>query len=1118
VQLTFDDNGQIVRTPRPISREWATTGILSALENFLSQHTSSEELGLRLAGEQLAAGVRFVRILRERQFDIVFGNPPYQGTNKLRDSSWYENNYRLAKTDLFAGMTVRALELLRPSGTCAMIALSNWMYIKSFVEFRTYVLSHHLSAIADLGKAAFSTGGTLISTACYVVRNIEDRGLRSVAIRPMSPDEVKRDSEQPSRCEAALRLHRGRYDFHPASLQVVPEWPLVYWWDVDTLKLYITTPLIADIAPARQGLSTGDNSRFLRLAAELQVDSLNLSLSDRFAEPSQMSKWMPLVKGAAGVRWVHPTCDVVNWKSHGLEIYVASDPPAKTAIIRNPKYFGRRGVAFTTLGNSFGARVYRHAAIFEAMGRTIFCDEPEAVCCFLNSSFAGFIAKSLNPTVHFTVGDINRLPLLSNSVTVPVFSRVDSAFSIHESHREPSVEFRQPGPSPWRHAQEWAQLAVDRPDGAPLPEYVEELDPEPPTDHVSFAVGVALGRFGAHGEGILDSRLSLRESRVTHSPGNVNFAERNSTLGNADSRLSLRERNATDDGGDARFAERNATLSTDADFAERNPTLPHGILFLDGTLIGDVPGDSLSHPAARIIHDKWADYGPQIDRRRSVRDWLREKFFADVHKGMYENRPIHWPLSSAKKTFVAWVTIHRWDDKTLRILLADHLEPALKRLDGEIADMVKTRATAEGVGESRKEGRSFRGAKGDNERYADVTEWRRELAEFIEQVKQCAERGPKAPDEKKPEREVDARYIPDVDDGVMINSSALWPLLEPQWKDPKKWWKELVAAKGKKDYDWSHLAMRYWPTRVDEKCRKDPSLGVAHGCFWAYHPARAWAWELRLQDEIGPEFRIEESSLSLCERNATDGGRGANFAERNSTESTSDANFAERNSTIRGGTDSSLSLRERNTTEGTTDGRVAERNATENTNNANFAERNSTIRNAADSRLSLRERNTMEGTMDVRFAERNATNSTNNANFAERNSTICRAEYLRKYPVEALEAIEKEVLRRKRKRKKPVTELTILESGLWSKAPADCWALELRLTEKLQVEFRLLAPDEPESRDAFEKSHPDKVKSRKALLGRLRPPDLFADEEEDQDDEELESEVVEDEESEIEDP
>jgi hypothetical protein len=104
----------------------------------------------------------------------------------------------------------------------------------------------------------------------------------------------------------------------------------------------------------------------------------------------------------------------------------------------------------------------------------------------------------------------------------------------------------------------------------------------------------------------------------------------------------------------------------------------------------------------------------------------------------------------------------------------------------------------------------------------------------------------------------------ELDDGVMINSAALWPLLEPQWKDPKKWWKQLCEAKGKKDYDWSHLARRYFPTRVDAKCKIDPSLGVAHGCFWRYHPAKAYAWELRLKDEIRPDFTIDEADSEEC--------------------------------------------------------------------------------------------------------------------------------------------------------------------------------------------------------------------------------------------------------------
>jgi len=181
--------------------------------------------------------------------------------------------------------------------------------------------------------------------------------------------------------------------------------------------------------------------------------------------------------------------------------------------------------------------------------------------------------------------------------------------------------------------------------------------------------------------------------------------------------------------------------------------------------------------------------------------------------------------------------------------LADHLKPTLTRLDGQLNDLREAR-----IGGDKK------AARDAEDRYAAVLKYQAELSQFIANVQQCAEKGPPPTDDKCPQREVDARYDPDLDDGVMINSAALWPLLEPQWKDPKKWWKQLALAnpKGNKDYDWSHLAMRYFPKRVDAKCQTDPSLGVAHGCFWKYHPERAWAWELRLQDEIAPEFRIEE--------------------------------------------------------------------------------------------------------------------------------------------------------------------------------------------------------------------------------------------------------------------
>jgi hypothetical protein len=399
----------------------------------------------------------------------------------------------------------------------------------------------------------------------------------------------------------------------------------------------------------------------------------------------------------------------------------------------------------------------------------------------MSSAFAKFVLQSLNPGIGFEVGDVNRLPIYPVSNAVEIFAVLDGAFTQHESHREPSVEFTVPSPSPWRSAQNWAQLAVDRAEGAPLPPNTPELDPPDPEAELSFEIGVALARFGANGEGVLETAS--------------------------------------------------------------NAALPAGILFVGPS---DAYPDSFTHPSLAPLLTAWDAYVPPEGRKPALRDWLRRDFFA-YHKALYENRPIYFPLSSEKKTFVAWLSIHRWTDATLTTLLADHLRPVLRQLAGEIADVNAARASSD-----------KKTALGAEKQYEKARRLHDELDDFVKAVTACAERGVPPTDPGCPAREVDATFKMDLDDGVMINSAALWPLLAPQWNDPKKWWKQLCLADGKKDYDWARLARRYFPTRVDAKCREDPSLAVAHGCFWRYHPAKAFAWELRLQDEIRDGFTIDE--------------------------------------------------------------------------------------------------------------------------------------------------------------------------------------------------------------------------------------------------------------------
>nr|WP_093191704.1 BREX-6 system adenine-specific DNA-methyltransferase PglX [Thiocapsa sp. KS1] len=891
------------RTP---DRDRAKADILERLETFLAHHTSGEDLGLRLHGEQLAAGVRFVRMLREGHYDLVVGNPPYQSTSKMADAAYVKRHYPLGKADLYAAFLIRGLQLAREGGTSALLTMRNWMFTKQYAELRGWLLEHFdLRSLGDFDRGAFEeVPDEVVSVVVSIFRRLPPLTETSVALQPTPLDDRSRDGQRTRRKRAAVLSQVGKFTFHEKRLGLIPEAPALYWWDGNDIARYESPDLVGKVCPARFGLTTGDNDRFCRYTWEVTQSQVFSKSGDH--------PWVNLIHGAKGDEWFDAASAVINWRMNGAEVKIKSEFQYGTVSkqIRNEEFYFSKGIAFSAIGNDFVARAHRFPSVFSNAGLSLFPDEIDLALPALTTSFAKRIVSDLSPGMRFDVGDVNRIPLFSVVSARDIFSRVEATFAEHEALREPSVEFKHPGPSPWHYAQSWAQTAVDRPEGAALPPYDPEYDPEPPTDHLSFALGVALGRFGGGpalgGEGILD-------------PATADLAH----------------------------------------------ALPAGILFLDGTLDANEDQDSLGDPAAAVLQTAWSEHGPAIDARSDLRTWLRLKCFKDVHRTMYENRPIHWPLSSGQRTFVAWINIHRWDARTLRVLLADHLYPAARRIDGELADLRAAR-----------EGGKRRAAETAERRFALVMRWRDELAAFIADVEQCAERGAPPTDARCPVRERDALYAPDLDDGVMINSAALWPLLDPQWKDPKKWWKELATASGKKDYDWSHLAMRYLPERVDAKCRQDPSLGVAHGCFWAYHPARAWAWELRLQDEISPDFRIEEAPY-----------RG--------------------------------------------DG----------------------------------------GDREHRVA------------------------YLSEQWEDALAAITKEVLRRRRKKKAPQPELTLLEPGLWNKHRSACWQLELDIIAKQSADFHLRAPDEAETRAAFEQAHPELVAERETLLMELTPiDDLLAGE------------------------
>ncbi|WP_167883962.1 hypothetical protein [Leptospira meyeri] len=233
------------------------------------------------------------------------------------------------------------------------------------------------------------------------------------------------------------------------------------------------------------------------------------------------------------------------------------------------------------------------------------------------------------------------------------------------------------------------------------------------------------------------------------------------------------------------------------------------------------------------------------DPKRNWSWFFREAFFP-LHLSKYENRPIYFPLSSSKKNFVFYFNIHTWKPGTFSYILSDFLNPDLKSMKARLVSLQDAKINASGS-ESRQIDKDI----------LNLQKYILELEEFVKLLEIINTTGIDAN-----QLEAKVSYFMDLDDGVMVNSSALHPLLEPQWKKPKEIWDAILKPSGKKDYDWSHLAMRYFPKRVLDKCKKDPSLAVAHSdygehkgrdLFKEFHPEASKKWEERNSKESAPK-------------------------------------------------------------------------------------------------------------------------------------------------------------------------------------------------------------------------------------------------------------------------
>jgi len=807
--------------------------IVQALDEFARQQ-AAEGVDMTFFAGEAVKGLRLLELML-RRYDVVVTNPPYLSRRKMNKelSGLLDDHYPEGKGDFYAAFIQRNLEYAEELGYVGMLTMHSFMFISSYEKLRQCIRDEAtIDAVAHCGPALFDVGnpGTLQTTAFALRKEPETPKRENNVGTYYRLVHAPNGDAKRAAFEQALRDGSATYHVAQRRFDAIPGSPWVYWVSEEIRDLFEELLKLEDVARPTVGLQTGDNFRFVRYWWEVGETRIIYGSQGPPEALATGGRWFPYMKGGGYCKWLGNQDFVVNWHQDGHEIknFFTASGNRLASRPQNTDYYFREGVTYSYLTSAtFSARYSPGGFIFDVAGSSLFPSDIPLVLSVLNSEFAAYTLKLINPTVNFQVGDLARLPIPGSSGDrlkelvrgVIAASRVASACDegafdfIHSSASDRSqsnltILERQINEEVYRlyniSDEDRTAIEDELAGGALTDDDEDEIFPAEDEDEdaaeapitreelcvrwLSYAVGVALGRFQPGVNGALGRAVFRREDFAVGSlpePDNEEFDR----LVGPPGRFAYID---TEGGRHVFSAEVEAALQALA--------LPDGIAVLDEGHPRDLPALvwqalvlMLGEDDAREVVNEGAG--------GDLRKFLERDFFTKWHLKWYRKRPVYWPLQSAKRSY-GFVLFHeRIDRSTLYVLQRDYLDTKLNGLGLRIQDL-----------EARKAGLSGSALK-QVEREIDRT------AQVLTEVQEFAD---------TMARIVSEGYEPElnwIDDGVILRMAPLWELI-PIWKsEPKKYWERLQNG----DYDWSHIAMNYWPERVREQCKTNKSFAIAHG-------------------------------------------------------------------------------------------------------------------------------------------------------------------------------------------------------------------------------------------------------------------------------------------------
>ena len=772
-----DTYGSLIRVP-----EGAST-LFREIARRIEAGERQQVLGGADCEEWLRAA-DMCEILEDGRYTTLIANPPYLSMKKADDSlkKYAKSQYSRSYQDLATMFMERSLSLVARGGACGILSLNSWMMTVTFKKFRSLILSAaQILYVAHLGRGIAGIALDFATTVYVVGSNTSDysiRFMRASETAQSPSDEIR--TERLRRAVQAVEMAEDCYLLSRSRIREMPD--CAFLGDLSDRLLEAFRHPLGEVAPAKQGLATADNERFLRQWFEVSGERSYMRARDREDAQASGARWFPHNKGGEYRKWWGNQNFVINWQDDGRELW-----DFKRAFIRNPDYCFRSCVSWSNVSSAEPSfRLYEASSIFSHVGQAVFPVDSERlkVLSYANSRVVTTVLETIAPGTHFEVGQVKNLPWIEpESFESAGVERLIDIFRIDWDARETSWDFARPpylrgGHSLLQDAfDDWYRRSCETADEAQRLEtennrywadvysLAGEVEIDVPLSRVSltynprFAFAPTKGvperseeeyrwlHYQRSARELISWAIGVTMGRYSVDVPGLVLADQTSSLDEFRARVAEPRLEPDDDGIIP------VTGGAFDDDASRRVKAVLRVVFGASDLGDNI--EFLTRCLAVKSGSATAEFVPPVipaDPEQALEDYMVKSFAAD-HQKDYSGRPVYWSLESPKGTFRALIYLHRYTPDTVGQVLTKYAVPFVDRLKAESEAIGRDRDAVKG--NDRKSDRER--ARFDKKR-AEIDAKIAEVQGYIDSVLQpLAQR----------------RIHLDLDDGVRINRLKL---------------------------------------------------------------------------------------------------------------------------------------------------------------------------------------------------------------------------------------------------------------------------------------------------------------------------------------------------------